>query len=35
MNTTAMTLSAIANGQATVSWGALTAAMLANPVFFG
>ncbi|OQD58697.1 putative phage tail tape measure protein [Methanobrevibacter arboriphilus JCM 13429 = DSM 1125] len=34
MNTTAMTLSAIANGQATVSWGALTAAMLANPVFW-
>ena len=33
MNTTAMTLSAIANGQATISWGALTAVMLANPVF--
>lgn len=34
MNTASMTLSAIANGQATVSWGLLTTAMLANPVFW-
>ncbi|MEA4957540.1 hypothetical protein SDC9_30527 [bioreactor metagenome] len=34
MNTASMTLSAIANGGATVSWNLLTTAMLANPVFW-
>jgi hypothetical protein len=34
MNTTSMTLSAIANGEATISWNLLTTAMLANPMFW-